>query len=803
MADRITDMSLETIMGERFGRYSKYIIQERALPDIRDGLKPVQRRILFAMNKDRNTYDHPYKKSAKAVGNVMGNFHPHGDLSIYEAMVRMSQDWKMRLPLIDMNGNNGSIDNDPPAAMRYTESRLAKVSNEILSDLEKNTVDMVLNFDDTEYEPTVLPSMLPNLFINGSTGISAGYATEIPPHNLNEITDALIYLLDHKNVTVEKLLDFVKGPDFPTGGIVQGIDGIKKAYTTGKGKVVLRSKVEITAQKAGKHHIEILEIPYGITKSTLVQKLDAVRLNKEIAGILDVRDESDRNGLSIVIEIAKDIDANAVLQYLYKKTDLQITYNFNMVAIDHKRPVNFSLLDGLSSFLEFRKEVILKRTAFDLKNAEDRKHIVEGLIKMVSILDQVIQTIRSSKNRKDAVNNLQTEFAFSDKQAEAIVTLQLYRLTNTDVTQLEMEFADLSEKIAKYHDILENEQSLKSVIRSELRWMKKTYGDERKTSIESDIEEIKLDKTITVADENVVVQITHNGYIKRSSLRSFKSTSDENGVNEDDYVILQQEASTLQHFYAFTNLGNFIYRPIHEITDSKWKDTGSHLSQELTNWDPNEKIISAFVIDEQSNEEVIFTTDNGYTKRTSFADMNIIRGYKKKSSLVIKLKDAAKLVAAKKVNASDEIVIITKQGKGLIFNADEVSIQGTKSVGVKAIDLASDDQVLYQSIVETNASQISLLTADGLFKYLPITEINKAGRATKGTNLYTAKGKVELVAAIILPVDYNDNLDLMVSGSVINIDIAKLLPSNKKDFGSEVIRKTILDNSDYVKLVKN
>ena len=447
MADRITELSLEAVMGERFGRYSKYIIQERALPDIRDGLKPVQRRILFAMDQDGNTYDHPYRKSAKSVGNVMGNFHPHGDSSIYEAMVRLSQDWKVREPLIDMNGNNGSVDNDPAAAMRYTEARLSKIAGEMMADLGQETVDMVLNFDDTTYEPTVLPSRIPSLFINGATGISAGYATEIPPHNLKEINAALIYLLDHPEAPLSALMRYVKGPDFPTGGIIQGLDGIKKAYKTGRGKIVVRAKTEISDLKGGKKKIEITELPYEVVKSNLVSKIDAIRLNKEVAGIAEVRDESDREGMSIVIELNKGTNAEGILTYLFKKTDLQISYNFNMVAIHDQRPVTVSLKQGLQAFLDFRKEVVLKRSAFELAKAQARQHIVEGLIRMLSILDEVVATIRASQNRKDATQNLIDKFQFTQPQAEAIVTLQLYRLTNTDVTQLEARFATLTARL--------------------------------------------------------------------------------------------------------------------------------------------------------------------------------------------------------------------------------------------------------------------------------------------------------------------------------------------------------------------
>lgn len=514
----VQELTLEEVMGDRFGRYSKYIIQERALPDIRDGLKPVQRRILFAMNKDGNTYDKGFRKSAKSVGNIMGNYHPHGDISIYEAMVRMSQDWKLREVLIEMHGNNGSMDGDPPAAMRYTEARLSKLSGEMLADIEKETVDLVWNFDDTEKEPTVLPARYPNLLVNGSTGISAGYATEIPTHNLAEVIDGTIYMIDHPQASLEKLMEYIPGPDFPTGGILQGKDEIKKAYETGRGKVILRSKTKIEAMKGNKQQIVITEIPYEVNKATLVKKMDEIRLNKKIDGIAEVRDESDRTGLQIVVELKKDANAQGILNYLFKNTELQINYNFNMVAIDHMTPHQVGLKDILRSYIEHRKQVITKRSQFDLAKAQKRQHIVEGLMKALSILDEVIATIRESKDKKDAKKNLVDVFQFTEEQAEAIVTLQLYRLTNTDITELQKESESLIAQITELNKILSNDKELFSVMKKELREVKKNYSSARLTTIEDEIEEIKIDTQVLVAQEDVIVSVTREGYVKRTSL---------------------------------------------------------------------------------------------------------------------------------------------------------------------------------------------------------------------------------------------------------------------------------------------
>lgn len=591
----VQELTLEEVMGDRFGRYSKYIIQERALPDIRDGLKPVQRRILFAMNKDGNTFDKGFRKSAKSVGNIMGNYHPHGDSSIYEAMVRMSQDWKLREVLIEMHGNNGSMDGDPPAAMRYTEARLSQLSGEMLADIEKNTVDLVWNFDDTEKEPTVLPARYPNLLVNGSTGISAGYATEIPTHNLAEVIDGTIYLIDHPQASLEKLMDYIPGPDFPTGGILQGKAEIKKAYETGRGKVILRSKTKIEAIKGNKQQIVISEIPYEVNKATLVKKMDEIRLNKKIDGIAEVRDESDRTGLQIVVELKKDANAQGILNYLFKNTELQINYNFNMVAIDHMTPHQVGLKDILSSYIDHRKQVITKRSQFDLEKAQKRQHIVEGLMKALSILDEVIATIRESKDKKNAKQNLVEVFQFTEEQAEAIVTLQLYRLTNTDITELRKESESLIAQITELNKILSNDKELFSVMKKELREVKKKYANARLTTIEDEIEEIKIDTKVLVAQEDVIVSVTKEGYVKRTSLRSYSASKPEEiGMREGDYLLYSGELNTLDHVLLITNKANVIYRPVHELPDLKWKDAGEHISQTIVNLSVDESILAVF-----------------------------------------------------------------------------------------------------------------------------------------------------------------------------------------------------------------
>ncbi|HGL0174595.1 TPA: DNA topoisomerase IV subunit A [Streptococcus pneumoniae] len=728
----IQNMSLEDIMGERFGRYSKYIIQDRALPDIRDGLKPVQRRILYSMNKDSNTFDKSYRKSAKSVGNIMGNFHPHGDSSIYDAMVRMSQNWKNREILVEMHGNNGSMDGDPPAAMRYTEARLSEIAGYLLQDIEKNTVPFAWNFDDTEKEPTVLPAAFPNLLVNGSTGISAGYATDIPPHNLAEVIDAAVYMIDHSTAKIDKLMEFLPGPDFPTGAIIQGRDEIKKAYETGKGRVVVRSKTEIEKLKGGKEQIVITEIPYEINKANLVKKIDDVRVNNKVAGIAEVRDESDRDGLRIAIELKKDANTELVLNYLFKYTDLQINYNFNMVAIDNFTPRQVGIVPILSSYIAHRREVILARSRFDKEKAEKRLHIVEGLIRVISILDEVIALIRASENKADAKENLKVSYDFTEEQAEAIVTLQLYRLTNTDVVVLQEEEAELREKIAMLAAIIGDERTMYNLMKKELREVKKKFATPRLSSLEDTAKAIEIDTASLIAEEDTYVSVTKAGYIKRTSPRSFAaSTLEEIGKRDDDRLIFVQSAKTTQHLLMFTSLGNVIYRPIHELADIRWKDIGEHLSQTITNFETNEEILYVEVLDQFDDATTYFAvTRLGQIKRVERKEFTPWRTYRSKSVKYAKLKDDTDQIVAVAPIKLDDVVLVSQNGYALRFNIEEVPVVGAKAAGVKAMNLKEDD--VLQSGFICNTSSFYLLTQRGSLKRVSIEEILATSRAKRG-----------------------------------------------------------------------
>ena len=725
---KINDYALEEIMGDRFGRYAKEIIQDRAIPDVRDGLKPVQRRILYGMYKGKNTYDNKYRKSARAVGDIMGKYHPHGDSSIYDAMVRMSQDWKMMTPYVDMHGNNGSMDGDSAAAMRYTEVRLSKIAGEILKDIEKDTVEMAPNYDDTELEPTVLPCKFPNLLVNGATGISAGYATDIPPHNLSEIIDATVLRIDKPKCTLDDVLEIVQGPDFPTGGIACGKDEIRKALDTGKGKVVVKSKYHFNTEK-GKNQIIITEIPYEVNKAALVKKMNDIRIEKKIDGINEVVDSTSRGELIITIDLKKDANTELILNYLLKNTDMQVTYNYNMIAIVDRRPKEVGIIDILDAYINHQKEVITRRSRFDLAHAKARYHIVEGLIKAISILDEVIKTIRASKNRADAVENLVKEYDFSHEQAEAIVKLQLYRLTNTDVVSLEEELANLSKVIEGLEALLSDEKKLMKQIKKELLEIKKEYGEDRRTEIVDEVEEIKIDQEALIPKEDVVVVVTKDGYVKRTSKRSYTSSNDEDlTLKENDYVIGLYEMNTLDTLLVFTNIGNYLYIPVYELPDMKWKDMGKHISNVITIKDDEKVIYSMPVYDFEAKEVITIFSKNGMVKRSNVSDFKVQRYNKPISCMKLKYDDEVVSVTS---SPYTEVFIATNNGYGLWYNASEIPVVGVKAAGVKAIKL-DNDYVVSAEVFNKDSEYITVVTDKGTAKRVKLTEMEKSSRARKG-----------------------------------------------------------------------
>ncbi len=726
---QIIETPLEEIMGDRFGSYSKYIIQDRALPDARDGLKPVQRRILYAMYTDGNRFDKGYRKSAKTVGLVIGNYHPHGDTSVYDAMVRMSQDWKIRSPQIDMQGNNGSIDDDPAAAMRYTEARLSKISEYLLMDIEKDTVSWSLNFDDTDYEPTVLPARYPNLLVNGITGIAAGYATNIPPHNLGEVIDAVIYRIQFPDSSVEELMEYVQGPDFPTGGIVQGKQGIIDAFTTGRGKIMVRSKTEIVQAKTCQQII-ITEIPYEVVKSNMVKKIDDVRLNKKIDGIMDVRDESDRNGLRVVVDIKKDADAKLILNYLFKNTDLQVSYNYNVIAIVNKRPMQMGLAQMLDAFIAHREEVVVRRCQFDLKKKQQRCHILDGLIQAISVLDEVIALIRSSKDKADSKNRLMERFSFTEVQAEAIVTMRLYRLSNTDVTQLKEEHDTLEREIQELKEILANDKLLKRLIIKECKEVKKEFPTQRLTRIEAEIEEIVIDKVSMIASEQVMFTLSKDGYAKRVSLRSYNAANDAaTGVKEGDRLIGSCEVNTLDHILFFTNRGTYGYLNVYEAEEAKWKDIGSHINNAIR-ISGEEKLTDAYVLKSFATHAYIITvTKNGMIKKTAVHEYEVSRN--NKTMVNMKLADQDEAIASLLAYEGDEILLCSKNGYMTRYPISLIPLTAPKSKGVKAMNLV-EDQICSACIYHNDTAQLLVVSDQGAMKRLKMSDIDLTGRPVKG-----------------------------------------------------------------------
>ena len=791
---RIYEYSLEEIMGERFGKYSKYIIQDRAIPDVRDGLKPVQRRILFSMYKEKNTYDKPYKKSARAVGDVMGKYHPHGDSSIYDAIVRMSQDWKMREPFVDMQGNNGSIDGDSAAASRYTEARLSKISNEMLRDIDKDTVVFAPNYDDTLLEPTVLPSRFPNLLVNGTTGISAGYATNIPPHNLGEVIDATIYRIDNPNSRLDTLLNFVKGPDFPTGGEAIGAAGIHEAYETGRGKIIIRSKLTVEKNK-----IVITEIPYEVNKQLLVKKIDEIRIDKKIDGIVEVRDESDKSGLQITIDLKKDANSKNILNYLYKNTELQISYNYNMIAIVNRRPMQLGLIPILDAYIAHQREVVTKRSNFDLAHAKKRYHIVEGLIKAISILDEVIKTIRGSKNKADAIQNLISKYEFTEEQATEIVNLQLYRLTNTDIVILQEEKNNLEKIMAMLEEILASPEKLNFVIKEELRKIKKEYATPRKTSIIDEVEEIKIDTTSMIPKEDAIVVVTKDGYVKRVSVRSYSTNTEETGLKDGDYIVGLYNINTQETVLIFTDNGNYLFLPVYEIPEVKWKDIGKHVSNIVT-MSSDEKVIGAMpVYNFEDDRYITVFTKNGMVKRTKLIDFKVGR-YTKEISM-IKLSDDDKVINVDYSNNTD-LFVATKNGYGLWYDVESVSVVGIRASGVKSIKL-KDDEVVSSQFFDPSVEYITIITDKGTAKRLKLSELEKTTRGNRGILLMKEikSNPSKIIDTYLIP-SKEEITVISVTGSKV-LKLTEISIMDRQSNGSFIVKDKIIDTYRCASLVSN
>lgn len=782
------DLPLEEVIGDRFGRYSKYIIQDRALPDARDGLKPVQRRILYAMFMDNNTSDKPFRKSAKTVGNVIANYHPHGDSSVYEAMVRMSQDWKARHMLVEMHGNNGSLDGDSPAAMRYTEARLSSISSEMLRDLQKETVDFIPNFDDQDMEPTVLPSRYPNLLVNGSTGISAGYATDIPPHALHEVIDGVLMRLKNKNATVDELMKVISGPDFPTGAIIQGVAGIKKAYETGRGKIVVRSKTRIEKLKGSKEQIVVDEIPFEVNKANLVKKIDELRVEKKLDGIAEVRDESDRQGLRIVVEMRRDMPAEPILQFLFKNSDLQVTYNFNMIAIHNRRPTMMTLPMMLDAYIAHQKEILTKRSQYDLKKAHARLHIVEGLMKALSILDEVIKSIRSSTDKKNAKENLQQKFDFTEIQSEAIVSLQLYRLTNTDITELRDEKAQLEATVEELEGILADEKVLIAVLKKELLDIRKRFKQDRRSQIQDEISEIKVNMEVLIPSEEVIVSVTKDGYLKRTSLRSHKSSNGAGfAMKTSDEILFKEQLNTQNHLLLFTSKGNYIFQPVFELPDIRWKDLGQHVSSIVT-LDGDEKVVNVVGITDFTQAlHVVTISKNGQIKRSELKEYFVTRYNRPYKAVNLKKED--ELSHAVIIPENKELIITTYLSFALRFPLTDVPVTSVRTAGIKAVNLKEEDYVAAVNVVDAeDKGDLLIVSQRGSVKRMAISEFEHTGRAKRGTQILREQKANPYRIYNVFNVKLTDQVEIETDKGVIEEFEAKTIrKADRHSNGSLVI----------------
>ena len=794
--EKIYDYTLEDIMGDRFGRYSKSIIQDRAFPDVRDGLKPVQRRILYTMRESKNTHDKPYRKCAKAVGDVMGKYHPHGDSSIYGAMIYMSQAWKMREVFIDIHGNNGSIDGDGPAAHRYTETRLTKLALVTLKDINRDAVEMTLNYADEDLEPTVLPAHFPNLLVNGSTGISAGYATNIPPHNLSEVIEATIHRIDNPNCRLDTILNIVKGPDFPTGGVVEGKEGLLQAYSTGRGKVVVKAKTEIVKEK-GTHQIIIHEIPYDVLKEQLRKKIEDIKIDKKVEGIADVIDVSDKEHMAkIIIELKKDANAELILNYLLKNTDLQVNYNFNMVAIVNRRPKQLGILEILDAFIAHQKDVILRRTKFDLNKAKERLHIVEGFLKAVDIIDEIIKIIRASKNKQESIDNLVERFKFTVEQATAIVMMRLYSLSNTDVNLLLEEQDNLRKMIEFLTSIIEDEEVLKKQMKLSLKEIEKEFGNPRRTEIRDEVTEIKFDAKDMIPKENVIVVATNEGYVKRIPLKSYVSSSGEpTTLKPGDFIRGLYSTTTLDTLLMFTNLGHYLYVPVHEIVETKWKELGKHISN-LIQISADERIISAMILDNPS-DNVIMTTKQGTTKRTNLEELIVSRYTKPINAM--KLKDGDELVSVVKDNG--RAIFVTETGYYLNIDSDEIPLVGAKASGVKGINV-KDDTVVTCMSPENYDEYIIVFTNKNTSKRIKISELDQMTRAKKGSTLIKKVKSTNYKITNAISVNNRDVVSLKTDGEFKEIKTTELPIMDLSSTGSTICKTKIEETFKVAELVE-
>lgn len=793
--NKVVPINIEDEMKKSYIDYAMSVIVGRALPDVRDGLKPVHRRILYAMNELGMTADKSFRKSARIVGDVLGKYHPHGDSAVYDAMVRMAQDFSTRYLLVNGHGNFGSIDGDGAAAMRYTEVKMSKISMEMLRDINKDTVDFTLNFDETQKEPTVLPSRYPNLLVNGSSGIAVGMATNIPPHNLGEVIDATIHQINHPDCTVDDLMYYIKGPDFPTGGTILGKDGIKSAYRTGRGRIRVRAKVNIEEISASRHRIVITEIPYMVNKSKMIEKIADLVKEKKVEGISDLRDESDRNGIRVAIDLKRDVNAEIILNQLYKHTQLQETFGVIMLALDKNQPKVMTLKEILVKYIEYQKEVIIRRTEFDLKKAEDRAHILEGLIIALDNIDRVIAIIRGSKTGDEAKNGLMSEFALSEKQAQAILDMRLQRLTGLEREKIETEFKELQIRIAELKAILGSELKVLEVIKEEMSEIREKFADDRRTTFEVDYDDISMEDLIE--EEDVVITMTHVGYVKRIPADTY--TAQKRGgkgitalsTRDNDFVKHLFTTTTHHYILFFTNKGKVYRLKAYEIPDASRTARGTAIVN-ILQLEPNEKVTTVIPIKEFTDDWfLLMATRKGIIKKTDLTEYDSSR---KTGLIAINLNDDDELIAVKLTDGSKEIVMGTKDGYAIRFSENDVRSVGRTAIGVRGIFLRADDEVVGMDLIEDTLYVLNV-SENGYGKITRADEYRIQNRGGKGIQTYKITPKTGSIVGIMVCNKEKEIMMINNQGIVIRLEISGISVMGRSTQGVRLMK---LDKTEQI-----
>jgi len=792
---KIKNRGVEAEMQDSYLSYAMSVIIGRALPDARDGLKPVHRRILYAMYDMGMRHNTPYKKSARIVGEVLGKYHPHGDTAVYDSMVRMAQDFSIRYPLIDGHGNFGSIDGDSPAAMRYTEARLSEFAEEMLADIDKETVDFIDNFDSSLKEPAILPAKVPNLLVNGSSGIAVGMATNIPPHNIGEIVDGIIAYINNNEISINDLLKHIKGPDFPTGGRIMGMRGIVDAYSTGRGIIKVRGRVHIEQTKKGKQQVIISEIPYQVNKTSLIEKIVETIKDKRIEGISDIRDESDKSGMRIVIEVKREADPNIVVNQLYKHSQLESTFGIIMIALVNGIPRTLSLKELISEFVKHRYDVVVKRTKYELKKAEERAHILEGLLIALDNLDAVIKLIRSSKDVPTAKEGLMSKFGLTEIQAQAILDMRLQRLTALEREKIKTEHKELVERIKYLKELLGSDTLIYGVIKDELKEIKKKYNDERRTEITSEASDLEIEDLI--AEEENVITITHSGYIKRLPVTTYRKQNrggrGVTGMNlkEEDFVEHLFISSTHNYIMFFSNYGKVYRLKVYEIPEGSKTSKGKAIVNILP-FKPNEKVMAVIAVKEFGEDDyLIMATKKGYVKKTAIKEYDTSR---KEGIAAITLKDKDELIKVEKTSGKDDIMLITKNGQAIRFSEADCRPMGRTAQGVIGMKLTKGDEVLTMAVVRDFNSDLFILTDNGYGKRTPVSEFSRIKRGGKGVRaIIITEKKGKIAGAGILREDY-DVMIMSTNGILIRVNAGSISKYGRASQGVKIMNLEEGDN---------